>query len=203
MMGIRVFLMDNLDSFTYNLVDELSTLGYELEVYRNTVSADYILQKMDECEVPAILMLSPGPGNPKQAGSMLELIELCRGKYPIIGICLGHQAIVEQYGGKVGSAGEIIHGKTSIMSHNGHALFNSIHDDLYVARYHSLMATEVPDNLDVIASCNDIPMAIVNEEEKVIGFQFHPESILTTFGTVLLKNSLQYLSETCKWENAA
>lgn len=190
-----IFLLDNFDSFTYNLVDELKTLGYELIVYRNSVSAEVIFDKMQACPNNTILMLSPGPGNPQQAGCMLELIQLAKGKYPIIGICLGHQAIVEAYGGEVGGTGEIVHGKASLVDHTGHRVFDGLSNPLSVARYHSLMATKVPESLEVIAEVNDIPMAVVHEADKVIGFQFHPESILTTFGSKLLKQSLEFLSE--------
>ena len=190
-----IFLLDNFDSFTYNLVDELKTLGYELIVYRNNVPAATIFRKMQDCPNNKILMLSPGPGNPKQAGCMLDLIHLVRGIYPIIGICLGHQAIVEAYGGEVGGTGEIVHGKASLIDHTGHLVFNGLSNPLSVARYHSLMATKVPDTLDIIAQYNDIPMAVVSKLDKVLGYQFHPESILTTFGSKLLKQSLDFLAD--------
>lgn len=189
-----IFLVDNFDSFTYNLVDELKTLGYELIVYRNNVPADTLFKKMQACANNTVLMISPGPGNPKQAGCVLDLIKLVRGNYPIIGICLGHQAIVEAYGGEVGGTGEIVHGKASLITHNQHCVFDGLSNPLSVARYHSLMATRVPEDLTVIAAVNNIPMAIVNESDKVLGYQFHPESILTTFGSKLLKQSLDFLT---------
>ncbi len=209
--NIHVFLLDNFDSFTYNLVDELASQGLRLTVYRNDIEAPTMLSYMQKAQNDGenvILLLSPGPGNPQQAGCMLELIGLVRGKYPILGICLGHQAIVEQAGGTVGSAGEIMHGKTSLINHNQHPVFEGLNNPLYVARYHSLMATSVPDCLDIIAdyspdnSQNDplipksIPMAVANEEDKILGFQFHPESILTTYGSKLLQQSLKHLTGT-------
>ncbi|KOO58281.1 anthranilate synthase subunit II [Rheinheimera sp. KL1] len=188
-----VYLLDNLDSFSYNLVDEVAQLGFSLKLYRNTVPASYIFEKMQQEQQPVVLLLSPGPGAPSQAGSMPELISLCAGKFPMLGICLGHQALVEHYGGVVGRAGETVHGKTSIITLNDHPVFGALPKQFPVARYHSLMATEVPNSLQVIAAYQHIPMAIVHEEHKALGYQFHPESILTTLGKPLLKQSLDYL----------
>jgi len=188
-----VYLLDNLDSFSYNLVDEVAQLGFSLKLYRNTVPAAYIFEKMQQEQQPVVLLLSPGPGAPSQAGSMPELIALCAGKFPMLGICLGHQALVEHYGGVVGRAGETVHGKTSIIELSEHLVFGALPKQFPVARYHSLMATEVPNSLQVIAAYQHIPMAIVHEEHKALGYQFHPESILTTLGKPLLKQSLDYL----------
>lgn len=190
-----VYLLDNLDSFSYNLVDEVAQLGFSLKLYRNTVPAAYIFEKMQQEQQPVVLLLSPGPGAPAQAGSMPELIALCAGKFPMLGICLGHQALVEHYGGVVGRAGETVHGKTSIIELSNHPVFGSLPKQFPVARYHSLMATEVPNSLQVIAAYQHIPMAIVHEEHKALGYQFHPESILTTLGKPLLKQSLDYLMQ--------
>jgi anthranilate synthase component 2 len=188
-----VYLLDNLDSFSYNLVDEVAQLGFSLKLYRNTVPAAYIFEKMQQEQQPVVLLLSPGPGAPSQAGSMPELIALCAGRFPMLGICLGHQALVEHYGGVVGRAGETVHGKTSIIELSDHPVFGALPKQFPVARYHSLMATEVPNSLQVIAAYQHIPMAIVHEEHKALGYQFHPESILTTLGKPLLKQSLDYL----------
>jgi len=188
-----VYLLDNLDSFSYNLVDEVAQLGFSLKLYRNTVPAAYIFEKIQQEQQPVVLLLSPGPGAPAQAGSMPELIALGAGKFPMLGICLGHQALVEHYGGVVGRAGETVHGKTSIIELSDHPLFGALPKQFPVARYHSLMATEVPHALQVIAAYQHIPMAIVHEEHKALGYQFHPESILTTLGKPLLKQSLDYL----------
>lgn len=188
-----VYLLDNLDSFSYNLVDEVAQLGFSLKLYRNTVPASYIFEKMQQEQQPVVLLLSPGPGAPSQAGSMPELISLCASKFPMLGICLGHQALVEHYGGVVGRAGETVHGKTSIIELSNHPVFGALPKQFPVARYHSLMATEVPNSLQVIAAYQHIPMAIVHEEHKALGYQFHPESILTTLGKPLLKQSLDYL----------
>ena len=189
-----VYLLDNKDSFTYNLVDELAQLGCTLKLYRNTVPAQYIFEMMQAEQQPVVLLLSPGPGAPADAGSMPELIALCAGVYPMLGICLGHQALVEHYGGTVGRAGETVHGKTSYIELNNHTVFANLPRPFPVARYHSLMATKVPDCLQVIANYQHIPMAISHAEHRVLGFQFHPESILTTLGKPLLAQSLAYLT---------
>ena len=191
-----VYLLDNKDSFTYNLVDELAQLGCTLKLYRNTVPAQYIFEMMQAEQQPVVLLLSPGPGSPADAGSMPELIALCAGVYPMLGICLGHQALVEHYGGTVGRAGETVHGKTSYIELNNHAVFANLPRPFPVARYHSLMATKVPDCLQVIANYQHIPMEISHAEHRVLGFQFHPESILTTLGKPLLAQSLAYLTAT-------
>lgn len=201
---ICVFLLDNFDSFTYNLVDELRTLGLELIVYRNSVSADVILQKMHNksqqidknSQVKQVmLMLSPGPGNPSQAGSMLELLNLVKGQFPVLGICLGHQAIVESYGGNIIRAEKVMHGKSSLIEHCADKMFNNMPQPLPVARYHSLMASNIPEELTVLANFADIPMAVVHLEDKMLGFQFHPESILTSHGSQLLMQSIEFLTQ--------
>lgn len=191
-MSNTLFLLDNFDSFTYNLVDQFRSLGHEVKIYRNSISAEAIKQQIDQCENNPVVVLSPGPGNPSEAGCLLELIRLCRGQYPMIGICLGHQALVQQYGGIVGRAEEIMHGKASSINHNGQLMFAGLSQPLPVARYHSLVATEVPSSLTVNAEFNGMPMAIIQPEDKVIGFQFHPESILTSEGAELLKNTLAW-----------
>lgn len=199
-----VFLLDNFDSFTYNLVDELRTLGLELIVYRNSVPAELILQKMQQKAAQkdeqgqtkqVMLMLSPGPGNPAQAGSMLTLLNLVKGKFPVLGICLGHQAIVEAYGGKIIRANKVMHGKSSFIEHCADKMFADMPHPLPVARYHSLMASEMPEELTLLANYEDIPMAVAHLQDKMLGFQFHPESILTSHGSQLLMQSIQFLTQ--------
>jgi anthranilate synthase component 2 len=201
---ICVFLLDNFDSFTYNLVDELRTLGLELIVYRNSVSADVILEKMHDKASQTdengktkqvMLMLSPGPGNPSQAGSMLTLLNLVKGHFPVLGICLGHQAIVESYGGKIIRADKVMHGKSSLIEHCADKMFTSMPHPLPVARYHSLMASNIPEQLTVLANFEDIPMAVAHLKDKMLGFQFHPESILTSHGSQLLMQSIEFLTQ--------
>ncbi|WP_289028461.1 aminodeoxychorismate/anthranilate synthase component II [uncultured Paraglaciecola sp.] len=199
-----VFLLDNFDSFTYNLVDELRTLGLELIVYRNSVPAELIIQKMQQKATETdsqghtkqvMLMLSPGPGNPTQAGSMLTLLNLVKGKFPVLGICLGHQAIVEAYGGKIIRANKVMHGKSSFIEHCGDKMFANMPQPLPVARYHSLMASEMPEELTLLANYKEIPMAVAHLQDKMLGFQFHPESILTSHGSQLLMQSIQFLTQ--------
>lgn len=188
----HVFFLDNFDSFVYNLVDQFRTLGHPVTVYRNDVPATRIKEAMDACSDPVVLVLSPGPGNPRQAGCMLELIALCQGRYPIIGVCLGHQALIEYFGGEVASAGEILHGKASSIEHDGERMFAGLQHPLPVGRYHSLAGTRVGDVLTVNARYREIPMAVVSDELKVAGFQFHPESILTPDGAQLLTQTLAW-----------
>ena len=190
-MNANIILLDNFDSFTYNLVDQFRSDGNSVTIYRNSISAAKIMEKI--AQTPnAVLVLSPGPGTPKQAGCLLELIGMARGKVPMIGICLGHQALIEQFGGEVGSAGEILHGKASSVEHCGKFMFLGLPQPLPVARYHSLMGTKISDSLQVIATYQNIPMAVINQQEKVVGLQFHPESILTTHGATLLQKTLQW-----------
>lgn len=197
-----LFLLDNVDSFTYNLVDELRTLELDIKVYRNSVSADVLFERMQEqaTKGPVLLMLSPGPGAPSDAGCMPALLNKVRGVYPVIGICLGHQAIVEHYGGSVGRASQVMHGKSSAITHSEKAMFEGLQQPLHVARYHSLVATALPDELNVCASTinddgSEVVMAVYNESDRMLGFQFHPESILTAQGSLLLKQSIDYLTQ--------
>ncbi|WED20700.1 aminodeoxychorismate/anthranilate synthase component II [Vibrio sp. JC009] len=186
-----IVFIDNFDSFTYNLVDQFRALGHEVTIYRNHIAADKIAAIVNELENPVVL-LSPGPGAPSEAGNMPEIIQLLKGKVPMIGICLGHQAIVEAYGGTVAGAGEILHGKVSMMEHQGHSVYGNLPSPLAIARYHSLVATSVPDELKITAEVNGLVMSVVHEQDKVVGFQFHPESIMTTYGAALLANSIDW-----------
>ncbi|CAM3905485.1 glutamine amidotransferase-related protein [Xenorhabdus thuongxuanensis] len=187
----NILLLDNVDSFTYNLVDQLRTHGHHVVVYRNTVSANIIITKLNEMESP-LLMLSPGPGKPSEAGCMPELLKQVISQIPIIGICLGHQAIIEAYGGNVSAAQEILHGRATPAIHDGKDMFSGLPNPLSVARYHSLAAVHAPTALTVSALCGDIVMAVRHDEHKVCGFQFHPESILTTRGARLLEQTLAW-----------
>jgi anthranilate synthase component 2 len=198
---VKIFMLDNLDSFTYNLVDEFQCLGFDPTIYRNTLSADFIYQQIENCTKQVLLVLSPGPGEPSQSGCLMALIAKCAGKYPILGICLGHQALVEHYGGKVERAPEIVHGKASSITHRQKGVFENINHPLPVARYHSLIASEVSSSIDVIAEyiTSDqvvLPMAIEHKGDGALGFQFHPESILTTYGGTLLAQTIEYLLAT-------
>ncbi|RUO33067.1 anthranilate synthase component II [Aliidiomarina soli] len=191
----RIFLLDNQDSFAYNLVDELAQLGFSLEVYRNQLSADEIFRHMEKAALnePVMLCLSPGPGHPSAAGCLLDLLQLCRGRFPVLGICLGFQAMVHQAGGEVGRSRQVMHGKTSLMQLSEHPVFAGLGSPLQIARYHSLQAVKVPESLTVIAQVDDIPMAAYDQINACIGYQFHPESIMTTQGSSLLHATANFL----------
>ncbi|MCG9577620.1 aminodeoxychorismate/anthranilate synthase component II [Vibrio tubiashii] len=187
----NIVFIDNFDSFTYNLVDQFRSLGHDVTIYRNNIAAEVIESTVAKLDNPVVL-LSPGPGAPSEAGSMPEIIQRLKGKVPMIGICLGHQAIVEAYGGTVAGAGEIIHGKVSMMEHQNHDTYAGLPSTLAIARYHSLVATEVPSSLTITAEVDDLVMSVVQEQDKVCGFQFHPESIMTTYGATLLANAIEW-----------
>ncbi|WP_085247495.1 bifunctional anthranilate synthase glutamate amidotransferase component TrpG/anthranilate phosphoribosyltransferase TrpD [Gilliamella mensalis] len=187
----NILFIDNIDSFTYNLVDQLRNSKHCVTIYRNTIPADVIIEKLSQMQNP-ILMLSPGPGAPSEAGCMPELLKRLKGKLPIIGICLGHQAIVESYGGTIVPAGDILHGKASLIEHDQQAMFKGLPNLLPVARYHSLKGENIPKTLTINALCNNVVMAVRNDEDRVCGFQFHPESILTIQGVKLLEQTIAW-----------
>ncbi|MCJ8320719.1 MAG: aminodeoxychorismate/anthranilate synthase component II [Colwellia sp.] len=198
----KIVMLDNLDSFTYNLVDEFQSLGFEPVVYRNTLSADFILEQIDKIKQNSnqevLLVLSPGPGEPSSAGCLMELIQRSIGNTPMLGICLGHQALIQHFGGTIGRAPEIVHGKSSSIEHNQAGAFKDIATPLPVARYHSLVATKMSEQLELTAyfttdNGEKLPMAIEHQQAAIIGFQFHPESILTTYGSNLLAQSIEHL----------
>ena len=186
-----ILLLDNIDSFTYNLVDQLRANRHRVMVYRNQLPAQTIIGELQKMEKP-VLVLSPGPGAPANAGCMPQLLAQLRGQLPIIGICLGHQAIVEAYGGHVGQAGEILHGKASLIEHDGQGMFAGMPNPLPVARYHSLVGSNIPSGLTVNAHFREMVMAVRHDADRVCGFQFHPESILTTQGARLLNQTLEW-----------
>ncbi|MDU5714676.1 MAG: anthranilate phosphoribosyltransferase [Citrobacter freundii] len=195
-----ILLLDNIDSFTYNLADQLRTNGHNVVIYRNHIPAQTLIDRLATMKNP-VLMLSPGPGAPSEAGCMPELLTRLRGKLPIIGICLGHQAIVEAYGGYVGQAGEILHGKASSIEHDGQAMFAGLANPLPVARYHSLVGSNVPAGLTINAHFNGMVMAVRHDTDRVCGFQFHPESILTTQGARLLEQTLAWAQQKLEQTN--
>jgi anthranilate synthase component 2 len=183
-----ILLIDNYDSFTYNLAHLFQELGAEVTVLRND-SLD-----ADEAErlAPSHLVISPGPGRPGDAGATIEIVKRLGRTTPTLGVCLGHQAIVEAFGGDVGSARRLVHGKASSVSHDGRGLFEGLPDPLEAGRYHSLAATGVPDSLEVCATTEDGEvMAVRHRELPIDGIQFHPESVLTPDGPTLGKNFLE------------
>lgn len=186
----NILFLDNIDSFTYNLVDQLRYSGHHVTIYRNTLPAELIIEKLSQLQNP-ILFLSPGPGTPSQAGCMPELLQRLKGQLPIIGICLGHQAIVESYGGTIVPAGDILHGKASLIKHDGKLMFSNLPNPLPVARYHSLKGENIPASLTINAMFDNIVMAVRHDHDRVYGFQFHPESILTINGVQLLNQTIE------------
>jgi len=188
---VRVLFIDNFDSFTFNLVDDLTRRGARVQVWRNDIEVDDALRLALDMRGPRLVMMSPGPGRPADAGCCIPLVTaLMAHRVPLVGICLGHQAIVEALGGTIGGAGEIVHGKASAITHDETGLFAGLASPFTVGRYHSLTATEVPDDLRVNARLDDIVMGVTHRELPVAGVQFHPESILTPDGGRIIENCL-------------
>ena len=189
-----LIMIDNYDSFTYNLVQYLGELGVDVEVHRNDkISIDDI-----ESRAPEQIVISPSPCTPNEAGICLALVEHFAGKLPLLGVCLGHQCIAQAFGGDIIKAGEIMHGKTSMIHHRGSSVFGNLSQPFEATRYHSLVVdkTTVPKCLEVTAwtenECGDMDeiMGIQHRSLNVAGVQFHPESILTEHGHDLLSNFL-------------
>ena len=185
-----LLVIDNYDSFTYNLVQYLGELGETVEVRRN----DQVTVAEIEDMAPARIVISPGPGTPNDAGVSLEVIERYAGRVPILGVCLGHQAIGQAFGGKVVRSPVLMHGKSSEVRHDGRTIFSGLDDHFMAGRYHSLIVEResLPESLEVSATTSDnIIMGLRHREMKVEGVQFHPESILTNCGKKLLANFLK------------
>ena len=187
-----LLILDNYDSFTYNVFQLLSELGAEVEVIRNdqTTVEDIRAKKYDA------IVLSPGPGIPSDAGITEQVIRELGGEVPILGICLGHQAIGEVFGGKVVRAGEIVHGKTSPLHHNGKGLYDGLPQNVPIGRYHSLIIDRatLPDCLEVTSDLADgTIMGVRHKAKNIEGIQFHPESILTPDGKKMMENFLKSL----------
>ena len=185
-----ILMIDNYDSFTYNLVQYLGVLGSEVEVHRN----DKITLDEIESMKPERIVISPGPGTPQSAGITISMIERFHSKVPILGVCLGHQAIGGAFGGRVLHAARIMHGKTSEISHDGRGVFRDLPDPITATRYHSLAVERksLPSCLEVSAEAEDGEiMGLRHQEYPVEGIQFHPESILTKEGMNILRNFLE------------
>ena len=184
-----ILLLDNYDSFTYNLAQYLGELGCTLEVHRNDkISVEQVAQRK-----PERIVISPGPCTPQEAGISVELIQRLAGKIPILGVCLGHQAIGAAFGGRIIRAPKLFHGKTSEIEHDGKGIFRSVPNPFTATRYHSLIVERdsLPRELVVTAETSDgIIMGLRHRKYKVEGVQFHPESVLTESGKRLLKNFL-------------
>ncbi|MDR0587785.1 MAG: aminodeoxychorismate/anthranilate synthase component II [Burkholderiales bacterium] len=190
----HILFIDNFDSFTFNLVDALLAFDVIVDVYRNDISAEEAMKIAQEKQ-SMMIVLSPGPGTPKDAGCLIPLIHQAAGHIPLLGICLGHQAIGEAFGGVVSGANEIVHGKKSKVTHQRHPIFAGIPDVFEAGRYHSLTLIQVPDELEVIATCGHLVMAVAHRVHPIVGVQFHPESILTTQGQTMIGNALSWAKE--------
>jgi len=188
--SLSVLLVDNYDSFTYNLYQYLGELGAEVRVVRN----DELSAEAAVALAPDRIVISPGPGTPDQAGITLDLIRRAAGRIPVLGVCLGHQALGQAFGGDVRRAPKLMHGKTSQIHHDGKGLFAGVPDPFTATRYHSLVVerSSVPESLEITAWTDDgIVMGLRHREHALEGVQFHPESILTTVGKDLLRNFLE------------
>ncbi len=186
----KVLLIDNYDSFTYNLVQYFGELGASITVHRN----DQLTIEEAKKEAPTHLVISPGPGHPKNAGLCQDLIKAFVGQIPILGVCLGHQAIGYTFGGSVDHAPKMVHGKVSPIYHDGTGLFQTLPNPIEATRYHSLIVTEkeLPEELEITAHTSEGEvMGIRHKEHPVVGVQFHPESIMTRGGKTLLQNFLE------------
>ena len=189
-----ILVIDNYDSFTYNLVQLLGTLHERIEVQRNdAITSSGVLARN-----PDYLILSPGPGTPSQSGNLLDIVTVCGPRMPTLGVCLGHQAIGHAFGGEVVRAGRIMHGKTSPIHHNGKELFAGLSNPFEATRYHSLVVRRetLPDSLRITAETPDgLIMALSHESLPVHGVQFHPESITSQHGHKILRNFLDLARE--------
>ena len=186
----RVLMIDNYDSFTYNLVQYLAELGAEVTVWRND---QFELDDVTEL-APELIVISPGPGRPESAGLSMPLVERFAGEYPILGVCLGHQAIAQVFGGGIVRAGRIMHGKTSEIRHDGRGVFRGLSNPMTATRYHSLLLAResVPPGIEVCAETDEGEiMGLRVRDKSVAGVQFHPESILSPEGKALLQNALE------------
>ncbi|MEE3180074.1 MAG: aminodeoxychorismate/anthranilate synthase component II [Verrucomicrobiota bacterium] len=183
-----LLVIDNYDSFTYNLVQFFGELGAEMQVHRNDEVTVGEIRELG----PERICISPGPCTPNEAGVSCEVIRELGADFPILGVCLGHQAIGQVYGGEVVRADQLMHGKTSMIEHDGHGVFEGLGNPIKATRYHSLIIRResLPDCLEVTAWCDGLVMGVRHREHPVHGVQFHPESILTEGGKKLLGNFL-------------
>ena len=192
-----ILMIDNYDSFTYNLVQYMGELGAELEIYRNDeITLDGITQLK-----PEKIVISPGPCTPTKAGISKEVIKHFAGKIPLLGVCLGHQSVVEAFGGEIIKAKKLMHGKTSMISHDDKTIFKGLPNPFEATRYHSLVVNrkKLPDCFEITAESDDGEiMGVRHKELAVEGVQFHPESILTVHGKDLLKNFIDLPAEKVK-----
>lgn len=185
----KVLFIDNFDSFTYNLVDDFCKRSCRAKIYRADTAIEELKVVADEFN-PDLLVISPGPGTPDTAGVSLKAVDYFQDKLPIFGVCLGHQVIIQYFGGKIGHAPSPVHGKPSRVSHNQKGIFEGVENPLQAGRYHSLCALELPGCLEKTAEFENIVMAVKHKSLPIFGVQFHPESILTPVGGKIIENVL-------------
>jgi anthranilate synthase/aminodeoxychorismate synthase-like glutamine amidotransferase len=193
---VKVLFIDNFDSFTYNLVDEFQKRDCEILVYRNNIDIKIIDSAIKKFK-PNLIVISPGPGTPREAGFSLEIIKKYHEKIPIFGVCLGHQCIVEAFGGRVDKAVETIHGKPSRINHDNIGIFKNLENPFQAGRYHSLVGYDIPYCLEISARSaqRELVMAVRHKDFTVIGVQFHPESILTPVGGKIIENLMEIVGK--------
>jgi anthranilate synthase/aminodeoxychorismate synthase-like glutamine amidotransferase len=191
-MTRNVLMVDNHDSFTFNIVEALERLGANVRTVRNEIGAAEAFEQA--WALSALILISPGPGRPEDAGSSMELISLARGKVPLFGVCLGQQAMVLEGGGEVVRAPEVVHGKASMLEHDGRGPFAGLPNPIRIGRYHSLCTPNPPSRFHVHAEIDGMAMAISDPQARQIGVQFHPESVLTPLGQKMLENVLDELA---------
>ena len=187
-MSRSVLMIDNHDSFTFNIVEALERLGASVRTVRNGIAAQEAFDQAMDCE--AMILISPGPGRPEDAGCCIELIRLAKGKVPLFGVCLGQQAMVLEAGGEVVRAPHAVHGKASLLEHDGQGPFAGLPSPIKVGRYHSLATPNPPPRFRVHGSIDGMAMAISDRAAKQVGVQFHPESVLSPMGQRILANVL-------------
>ena len=196
-MNRKVLFIDNFDSFTYNLVDDFCKRDCTAKIYRSDTELEE-LKEIAENFKPDLLVISPGPGTPDTAGVSLSAIGYFKDKLPIFGVCLGHQVIIQHFGGKISHAPQPMHGKGSRVTHNGKGIFEGVENPLQAGRYHSLCAVKLPKCLEQTAKIEEIVMGIEHKELPIFGVQFHPESILTPAGGKIIENILSIAAEAKK-----
>jgi anthranilate synthase/aminodeoxychorismate synthase-like glutamine amidotransferase len=194
----KVLFVDNFDSFTYNLVDDFCKRNCQAKVYRSDTDLE-VLKAAANKFAPDLLVISPGPGTPDTAGVSLSVVDYFKDKLPILGVCLGHQVIVQYFGGEIGHAPEPVHGKPSRVTHNEKGIFAGVENPLQAGRYHSLCAIKLPDCLEKTAEFEGIVMGVQHKELPIFGVQFHPESILTPAGGKIIENVLS-IAQKCQAE---
>lgn len=188
-MSRNVLMIDNHDSFTFNIVEALERLGASVRTVRNEIAAPDALDQAIAAD--AMILISPGPGRPEDAGCCIDLIRLAKGKVPLFGVCLGQQAMVLEAGGEVVRADQAVHGKASLLEHDGKGPFAGLPTPLKIGRYHSLATPNPPSRFRVHGSIDGMAMAISDSAAKQVGVQFHPESVLSPTGQRMLANVLE------------